>query len=89
MTTEDEFFANVAAAGEGVHVICWVATWCRKCIYLKPKLKKILDEDDRCVRVPSLPQGYTRPLRASDSEDSIAGLRHHRYSALSAWPFQA
>ena len=64
MTTEDEFFANVAAAGEGVHVICWVATWCRKCIYLKPKLKKILDEDDRCVRVPSLPQGYTHPLRA-------------------------
>ena len=32
-------------AGDGVHVICWVASWCRKCIYLKPKLATMLKEE--------------------------------------------
>jgi hypothetical protein len=47
--SEEEFFNNVAAAGEGVHIICWVAAWCRKCVYLKPKLKKCLDAYPQCA----------------------------------------
>ena len=26
-------------------VVDWMAKWCRKCIYLKPKLEKMLRED--------------------------------------------
>ena len=28
-----------------VVVVDWMAKWCRKCIYLKPKLEKMLRED--------------------------------------------
>jgi len=42
VATEDAFNHNIAAAGEGYHVIAWVASWCRKCIYLKPKLAKFV-----------------------------------------------
>ena len=29
----------------GPIVVDWMAKWCRKCIYLKPKLEKMLNED--------------------------------------------
>mmetsp|Transcript_19959 Transcript_19959/g.43680 ORF Transcript_19959/g.43680 Transcript_19959/m.43680 type:complete len:202 (-) Transcript_19959:57-662(-) len=44
VASEEGFNKGMAAAGDGVHVICWVASWCRKCIYLKPKLAKLLTE---------------------------------------------
>lgn len=28
-----------------VVVVDWMAKWCRKCIYLKPKLAKMLNEE--------------------------------------------
>ena len=29
----------------GAIIVDWMAKWCRKCIYLKPKLEKMLNED--------------------------------------------
>ncbi|CAL1370953.1 unnamed protein product [Linum trigynum] len=42
-------------------VIDWMASWCRKCIYLKPKLEKLAAEFDTkakfyCVDVNKVPQ---------------------------------
>lgn len=35
-----------------VAVVTFVATWCRKCIFLKPKLAKLVAEEfERCVCV--------------------------------------
>uniref|UniRef100_A0ACD5Z5Q5 Uncharacterized protein n=2 Tax=Avena sativa TaxID=4498 RepID=A0ACD5Z5Q5_AVESA len=33
-------------------IIDWMASWCRKCIYLKPKLEKIAGEFPGLVRIP-------------------------------------
>ncbi|XP_019058429.1 PREDICTED: thioredoxin-like 3-2, chloroplastic isoform X3 [Tarenaya hassleriana] len=43
---EDQFdrvMADAQELGESV-VIVWMAAWCRKCIYLKPKLEKLAAE---------------------------------------------
>ncbi|KAJ1291619.1 hypothetical protein BS78_02G329200 [Paspalum vaginatum] len=42
-------------------VLLWMASWCRKCIYLKPKLEKLAEEYHPrirfyCVDVNSVPQ---------------------------------
>jgi len=42
--SQKAFDEGFKVAGEGVHVIAWVAGWCRKCIYLKPKLRNLLTE---------------------------------------------
>ncbi|XP_058724047.1 thioredoxin-like 3-2, chloroplastic [Vicia villosa] len=41
--SEDHFDRVVAEAQHQQHVllIVWMASWCRKCIYLKPKLEKL------------------------------------------------
>jgi len=28
-----------------VLVVDWMARWCRKCIYLKPKIQKMMEEE--------------------------------------------
>jgi thiol-disulfide isomerase/thioredoxin len=46
-------------------IIDWVAAWCRKCIYLKPKLEKLAAEYDTkikfyCVDVNKVPQALVK-----------------------------
>ncbi|XP_076887749.1 thioredoxin-like 3-1, chloroplastic [Bidens hawaiensis] len=46
-------------------VIDWMAAWCRKCIYLKPKLEKLAAEYDTklkfyCVDVNNVPQALVK-----------------------------
>ncbi|KAL7138618.1 hypothetical protein ABFS83_10G175900 [Erythranthe nasuta] len=46
-------------------VIDWMAAWCRKCIYLKPKVEKLAAEYDTklkfyCVDVNSVPQALVK-----------------------------
>jgi thiol-disulfide isomerase/thioredoxin len=39
----DQVMEDAQKLGESV-VIVWMAAWCRKCIYLKPKLEKLAAE---------------------------------------------
>ncbi|XP_024974445.1 thioredoxin-like 3-1, chloroplastic isoform X1 [Cynara cardunculus var. scolymus] len=46
-------------------IIDWMAAWCRKCIYLKPKLEKLAAEYDTkfkfyCVDVNNVPQALVK-----------------------------
>ncbi|XP_052176023.1 thioredoxin-like 3-1, chloroplastic [Diospyros lotus] len=46
-------------------IIDWMASWCRKCIYLKPKLEKLAAEFDPkmkfyCVDVNKVPQALVK-----------------------------
>ncbi|XP_062112180.1 thioredoxin-like 3-1, chloroplastic isoform X2 [Humulus lupulus] len=46
-------------------IIDWMASWCRKCIYLKPKLEKLSAEYDSkvqfyCVDVNKVPQALVK-----------------------------
>ncbi|KAL7194227.1 hypothetical protein ACSBR1_034606 [Camellia fascicularis] len=46
-------------------IIDWMASWCRKCIYLKPKLEKMAAEYDTklkfyCVDVNKVPQALVK-----------------------------
>uniref|UniRef100_A0A7N0U0M9 Thioredoxin domain-containing protein n=1 Tax=Kalanchoe fedtschenkoi TaxID=63787 RepID=A0A7N0U0M9_KALFE len=46
-------------------VVDWMAAWCRKCIYLKPKLEKLAAEFDSklkfyCVDVNKVPQALVK-----------------------------
>ncbi|KAK9671628.1 hypothetical protein RND81_12G043500 [Saponaria officinalis] len=46
-------------------IIDWMANWCRKCIYLKPKLEKLAAEFDTkikfyCVDVNNVPQALVK-----------------------------
>uniref|UniRef100_A0A5B7BKG2 Putative WCRKC thioredoxin 1 isoform 1 n=1 Tax=Davidia involucrata TaxID=16924 RepID=A0A5B7BKG2_DAVIN len=46
-------------------IIDWMAAWCRKCIYLKPKLEKLAAEFDTkltfyCVDVNKVPQALVK-----------------------------
>ncbi|CAK7342293.1 unnamed protein product [Dovyalis caffra] len=46
-------------------IIDWMASWCRKCIYLKPKLEKLAAEYDTrikfyCVDVNKVPQSLVK-----------------------------
>ncbi|XP_052303881.1 thioredoxin-like 3-1, chloroplastic isoform X2 [Populus trichocarpa] len=46
-------------------IIDWMASWCRKCIYLKPKLEKLAAEYDTkikfyCVDVNKVPQALVK-----------------------------
>ncbi|KAG9141741.1 hypothetical protein Leryth_018121 [Lithospermum erythrorhizon] len=46
-------------------IIDWMASWCRKCIYLKPKLEKLAAEFDTkvlfyCVDVNKVPQSLVK-----------------------------
>lgn len=43
ISSQDEFTEAVVA--KPVVVVDWMAKWCRKCIYLKPKLAKMLNEE--------------------------------------------
>ncbi|KAJ6803466.1 thioredoxin-like 3-2, chloroplastic isoform X1 [Iris pallida] len=63
IASEEQFNRVVAEAQqlEESIVILWMANWCRKCIYLKPKLEKLaVDYYPRirfyCVDVNSVPQ---------------------------------
>lgn len=49
--SEDEF--SEALAGNKVIVVDWMAKWCRKCIYLKPKIQKMMEAE-----FPDLPIVY-------------------------------
>eukprot|EP00884_Botryococcus_braunii_P004558 jgi/Botrbrau1/14102/Bobra.182_3s0045.2 len=40
----EEDFAKLLASGDVV-VVDWMAKWCRKCIYLKPKLEKLMETE--------------------------------------------
>ncbi|XP_051150105.1 thioredoxin-like 3-1, chloroplastic isoform X2 [Andrographis paniculata] len=56
-------------------LIDWMASWCRKCIYLKPKLEKLAAEYDRkikfyCVDVNNVPQALVKRGNIS----ALAGL---------------
>ncbi|CDP10160.1 unnamed protein product [Coffea canephora] len=46
-------------------IIDWMASWCRKCIYLEPKLEKLAAEYDTklrffCVDVNKVPQALVK-----------------------------
>eukprot|EP01018_Ginkgo_biloba_P032468 Gb_28814 [translate_table: standard] len=63
ITSEAQFDQVLAEAQERSEpvVIDWMATWCRKCIYLKPKLEKLAAEfyprvRFYCVNVNAVPQ---------------------------------
>ncbi|XP_020682937.1 thioredoxin-like 3-2, chloroplastic isoform X1 [Dendrobium catenatum] len=63
ITSEDQFDRILAEAQqlEESLIILWMANWCRKCIYLKPKLEKLaVDYHPRirfyCADVNSVPQ---------------------------------
>ncbi|CAL5219423.1 g1252 [Coccomyxa viridis] len=43
MQSEEEF--NEAVSQSKIVVVDWMAKWCRKCIYLKPKLQKLFQEE--------------------------------------------
>ncbi|CAK0742376.1 hypothetical protein CVIRNUC_001392 [Coccomyxa viridis] len=43
MSSEDEFHEALGQAP--IVVVDWMAKWCRKCIYLKPKLQKLFQEE--------------------------------------------
>eukprot|EP00958_Prasinococcus_capsulatus_P022700 scaffold3210_cov402-Prasinococcus_capsulatus_cf.AAC.2 len=40
----EEFVSLIAELGDQPYVVDWAASWCRKCIYLKPKLGKLSSE---------------------------------------------
>ncbi|KAK9828071.1 hypothetical protein WJX81_008135 [Elliptochloris bilobata] len=44
MIASEEDLQN-ALAVKDVVVVDWMASWCRKCIYLKPKLEKMFHEE--------------------------------------------
>ncbi|KAK3249747.1 hypothetical protein CYMTET_40837 [Cymbomonas tetramitiformis] len=46
VTSEEGYREGFATAGDGLLAIAWVASWCRKCIYLKPKLNSLSNEMD-------------------------------------------
>ncbi|KAH0457171.1 hypothetical protein IEQ34_015078 [Dendrobium chrysotoxum] len=63
ITSEEQFDRILAEAQqlEESLIILWMANWCRKCIYLKPKLEKLaVDYHPRirfyCVDVNGVPQ---------------------------------
>lgn len=39
------FDGRVTFITAAVVVIDWMARWCRKCIYIKPKITKMMQED--------------------------------------------
>lgn len=56
----DKILADAEQLSQPI-IIDWMATWCRKCIYLKPKLEKLAAEYDTqlkfyCVDVNKVPQ---------------------------------
>lgn len=61
--SEEQFNSALAQAQERSQpiVVDWMAAWCRKCIYLKPKLEKLAAEFQQdvkfyCVDVNAVPQ---------------------------------
>ncbi|GAB2250572.1 hypothetical protein Droror1_Dr00016822 [Drosera rotundifolia] len=44
--SEDQFHRVIEEAQQGQEpvIVVWMASWCRKCIYLKPKLEKLAAE---------------------------------------------
>ncbi|GFP91657.1 thioredoxin-like 3-1 chloroplastic [Phtheirospermum japonicum] len=51
-------------------VVDWMASWCRKCIYLKPKLEKLAADYDTklkfyCVDVNNVPQALVKRANVS------------------------
>ncbi|XP_031491254.1 thioredoxin-like 3-1, chloroplastic isoform X1 [Nymphaea colorata] len=63
----DEFDRALQQAKEAAQpiVVDWMADWCRKCIYLRPKLEKLAsDYHDRvkfyCVDVNNVPQALVK-----------------------------
>ncbi|KAH8497318.1 hypothetical protein H0E87_019849 [Populus deltoides] len=60
--SESQFDRVIAEAQQLVEsvIIVWMASWCRKCIYLKPKLEKLAADYNRrlrfyCVNVNNIP----------------------------------
>lgn len=56
----DQILAKATEVQQAI-IIDWMAAWCRKCIYLKPKLEKLAAEFDTkvkfyCVDVNKVPQ---------------------------------
>ncbi|PIA26836.1 hypothetical protein AQUCO_08700014v1 [Aquilegia coerulea] len=47
---EDDFDRIITTQSRDPIVIIWMATWCRKCIYLKPKLEKLASDYHPRVR---------------------------------------
>ncbi|KAI5058039.1 hypothetical protein GOP47_0026209 [Adiantum capillus-veneris] len=63
ITSQEQFDAAMTLAQEHSQpiIIDWMAAWCRKCIYLKPKLEKLASEFQPdvkfyCVDVNAVPQ---------------------------------
>ncbi|XP_020525556.1 thioredoxin-like 3-1, chloroplastic isoform X2 [Amborella trichopoda] len=63
ITSEKQFDRVIAEAQdlEESVIILWMASWCRKCVYLKPKLEKLATEyypriQFYCINVNSVPQ---------------------------------
>ncbi|KAL9388522.1 hypothetical protein Peur_017127 [Populus x canadensis] len=61
--SESQFDRVIAEAQQLVEsfIIVWMASWCRKCIYLKPKLEKLAADYNRrlrfyCVNVNNIPR---------------------------------
>ncbi|KAK8944892.1 hypothetical protein KSP39_PZI008209 [Platanthera zijinensis] len=91
ISSEEQFDSIIAKAQllEESLIILWMANWCRKCIYLKPKLEKLAtDYYPRirfyCVDVNSVPQklvnraGVTKMptiqlWRGSEKESEVIG----------------
>ncbi|KAF3319900.1 thioredoxin-like 3-2 [Carex littledalei] len=76
----DEVLAEAEKLKESV-VILWMAYWCRKCIYLKPKLEKLAAEyyprvQFYCIDVNSVPQSLVN--RAGVKKMPTIQLWHER-----------
>ncbi|XP_031491256.1 thioredoxin-like 3-1, chloroplastic isoform X2 [Nymphaea colorata] len=72
----DEFDRALQQAKEAAQpiVVDWMADWCRKCIYLRPKLEKLAsDYHDRvkfyCVDVNNVPQALVKRGNISSALD--------------------
>ncbi|KAJ4836510.1 hypothetical protein Tsubulata_036213 [Turnera subulata] len=60
----DQILAKAQEVSQPI-IIDWMADWCRKCIYLKPKLEKLAAEFDTklkfyCVDVNKVPQSLVK-----------------------------
>ncbi|CAN1133695.1 Thioredoxin-like 3-1, chloroplastic [Linum perenne] len=72
----DRILIQAQELGQPV-VIDWMASWCRKCIYLKPKLEKLAAEFDTrakfyCVDVNKVPQALVKRgnISVQNADDS-------------------
>ncbi|KAK2989180.1 hypothetical protein RJ640_029372 [Escallonia rubra] len=84
--TDCDHFDRVLAQAKDLSqpiIVDWMAAWCRKCIYLKPKLEKLAAEYDTkikfyCVDVNNVPQALVK-------RGNISVRKSYRFKANIFW----